>query len=651
MSLGLRIAGFDIDLFKEENVILNAVTKDLKDPSKVFSDYSQQFTVPASKNNNRVFQHCYSVDIDHRLDIRKTVEAEITVNTRFFRKGRVVILGVNMKGNKPDSYKIQFIGELSSLSGALGESNIRDLDLSDSSFSYDRSNIALRFTQFYGNGDIIFTLLSSKLRYYWDSGQTVPERDDYKNLAKGLNYLDLSPSVSIRYLFNKIATKNNLKFNISTEFDSILNGLYLFCDINKEDDSRDNIIQMSWMPPDGTSINDVFEVVHYGRYGLKNNRITINMTINDQAKDYDYRVYAIDQDTKEVILPRTGEELKKGNFDFIFNRNNWKGSLIFYVISKYPMSYTTVCSVFEYASVNQFSYVIGRFGYSDMRDYDVTAYLPAITQTDFVSSLVKMFNLVIIPDGDTYSFMTYSEWRERGVIWNLSDFVDVGDYTINREELPKMFDFTFNENDSFLMDEFRKRFNRDYGNLKYNVEEKNIYTSDTKEIEVVFDNAIFERVSDQENGNKTTIQTGFLESDQKLIHYAVVVPLEQYQIDMGGDPAYPWIVTQSLIPSHTQNIWNMWNNTVFGEEIEEYTNIKIQQSLFKRHYADEIKKMFNKNTRKINLPAIVSSNILLNIENNDKIDINGNIYEIDKMQINLSTNKIDFELSFYDKRI
>lgn len=650
MSLGLRIASFDIDLFKSENVILNALTKDLKDPSKVFSDYSQQFTVPASKNNNKVFKHFYSVDLDHSLDIRKTVEAELTVNSRFFRRGRIVVLGANMKGGKPDSYKIQFIGELSSLTGALGDSNIKDLDLYNLSFPYNRQNIAFRFSSLYDGGNIIFTLLSSKLRYYWDSGQTVPERDDFKNLAKGLNYLDLSPSVSIKYLFNKIAESKQLKFNISNEFNSILNNLFLFCDINTEDVEM-NVIKMNWMPPDGTSNDDVFDVVEYGFFGVKYAKFEIQMNVWDEAKDYDYRVYAIDQTTQEVILPTSGDNFVKGSNVFVFNRNNWRGKLVFYVTSKYPMSYSVRCTCMEFSAIQVHTRVVGNFGYSDQRNYDVTPYLPAITQIDFISSLVKMFNLVIIPDGDTYNFMTYREWRSKGVIWDLSDFIDVGDYQINREELPKMFDFSFNENDSFLMSEFRKRFNKDYGNLRYTLNEKDLYTSDTREIEVAFDNAIFERVSDQENGNKTTIQAGFLESEQKLIHYAVVVPLEDYKIDMGGDPAYPWIVTQALIPTHVQNIWNMWNSTVFGEEIEEYTGVKIQQSLFQRHYADDLKKMYNKNTRKVNITAIVSTNILLNIGNEDKILLNGSVFEIEKMTINLSTNQIDFELSFYDAKL
>ena len=42
-----------IDLFDYEAVNLNQKIKDVRDISKIFTDYSQSFKVPASSNNNR----------------------------------------------------------------------------------------------------------------------------------------------------------------------------------------------------------------------------------------------------------------------------------------------------------------------------------------------------------------------------------------------------------------------------------------------------------------------------------------------------------------------------------------------------------------------------------------------------------------------
>ena len=46
-----------LDLFKDESVSITDSIQNVKDPSKIFAPFSQQFSVPASKNNNKVFKH------------------------------------------------------------------------------------------------------------------------------------------------------------------------------------------------------------------------------------------------------------------------------------------------------------------------------------------------------------------------------------------------------------------------------------------------------------------------------------------------------------------------------------------------------------------------------------------------------------------
>ena len=49
-----------VDLFDDETVSLTSTIKDVKDIGKVFTDYSQTFTVPASDTNNKIFRHYYN---------------------------------------------------------------------------------------------------------------------------------------------------------------------------------------------------------------------------------------------------------------------------------------------------------------------------------------------------------------------------------------------------------------------------------------------------------------------------------------------------------------------------------------------------------------------------------------------------------------
>ena len=59
LQLQLYIEGQQIEMFKDESITLTQNITDVKELDAVLTDYSRTFTVPASKNNNKVFQHYY----------------------------------------------------------------------------------------------------------------------------------------------------------------------------------------------------------------------------------------------------------------------------------------------------------------------------------------------------------------------------------------------------------------------------------------------------------------------------------------------------------------------------------------------------------------------------------------------------------------
>ena len=49
-----------VDFFKDETISLTKAIKNVKDISKIQTSFSQKFTVPASKTNNKIFRHFYN---------------------------------------------------------------------------------------------------------------------------------------------------------------------------------------------------------------------------------------------------------------------------------------------------------------------------------------------------------------------------------------------------------------------------------------------------------------------------------------------------------------------------------------------------------------------------------------------------------------
>ena len=71
IDVQLYIENNRIDLFDDETISLTSSIQNVRDIAKVFSDYSQTFTVPANDRNNKLFKHFYNFSNICRLPFTK----------------------------------------------------------------------------------------------------------------------------------------------------------------------------------------------------------------------------------------------------------------------------------------------------------------------------------------------------------------------------------------------------------------------------------------------------------------------------------------------------------------------------------------------------------------------------------------------------
>ena len=96
-QIQVYIEGHKLELFEDEQIQINSSVQNIADISKVFTDFSQSFTVPASTVNNAIFEHFYQSDVDSTIDhnIRRSALIEIDLTT--FRRGKIQIEKANIK--------------------------------------------------------------------------------------------------------------------------------------------------------------------------------------------------------------------------------------------------------------------------------------------------------------------------------------------------------------------------------------------------------------------------------------------------------------------------------------------------------------------------------------------------------------------------
>ena len=216
--VNLFINGELLDQYKDESVDIVSSVLDVSDITKNTGDYSKGFTVPASKNNNRIFKHWYNASIDNGFDARTKVEGSIDIDGVPFKLGTFRLNQCNIVKGRIESYKINFFGKLPNIKDTLGDDLLSDINFVKFDHEWEGNNIKkglrgelLSLTE----RDLIYTPMASK-RYFYDSDSSAGDFDD-KNIniasggnsthATGIVWNDLRPSIKAKTIIDNIQHK------------------------------------------------------------------------------------------------------------------------------------------------------------------------------------------------------------------------------------------------------------------------------------------------------------------------------------------------------------------------------------------------------------------------------------------------------------
>ena len=128
----IYIEGERIELFADEIISLTSSVQNVQDIAKVFTDFTQSFTVPASPYNNAIFQHFYESAVDGTIDHQLRREARIEIDLIPFRTGKIQIEKSNLKKGMVESYTITFYGDIRTLQDYFGEEDRKSTRLNSS---------------------------------------------------------------------------------------------------------------------------------------------------------------------------------------------------------------------------------------------------------------------------------------------------------------------------------------------------------------------------------------------------------------------------------------------------------------------------------------------------------------------------------------
>ena len=674
-----------VDLFKDESITITDSILNVRDISKVFTPFSQQFNLPASKANSKLFRHYENENVLNSFDARYRHDAIIKLNGIDYKKGKIQFKSVDLKDNAAYAYKIVFFGDTVELKEILGDTTLGGLIYDPSlNFEYTDANIVakLQTSQAAASSDVIVANI------HHTKNMRIDEDGIYRDYATDqyLQWTDVKPAIrctSIIEAINNTYPEIDIKgFLRSTTF----NPLYMWLHKNEGyitnavegGDSfvvRNRFRQSSgdWEFQSATpaSYLDV-RTVFIPNTSANFLRYRFSLQINVGGSSVPYTVRFLNSSTEAIIQ----EWNLEGNFTVFrdFDRNSFSDDVLdvlVEIVAENTISLTQTLTVTRRQRPNNFgsfqdvwSAVYEPYtGNSAVENtFDIAQQMPKMKVIDFLSGLFKMFNLVVYkqPDG---SIMTQRApyWSNIGNAYDITKYVDMSKSTVERLFQHKEMEFKFKSKKSFLV-----QFSDDIQNTEFSQE---IYPNGGLSnfdgapyvVELPFEKMMYERLTDQSNGNQSYIQQGAM-LDRKFAP-TIGEPLlfcpelqantenEFVILLQNGDGIIPNYYNKPthLFPFPPYAAPNGRSSLNFGIEADEWTGVSAGSSnLFSDGYLDYTQAVFDINSRLLKVSAYLPLSIITKYQMNDTFVINSKPYRINKIKTNLLTNKTDLEL--YNKR-
>ena len=438
--LQLYIGTERVDLFKDESVSLTQTIQNVKDIAKVFTEFTQTFAVPASKENNKIFQHYYNFDIDFGFDARNKADARLELNDLPFKNGKIKLNSVDLKNNAAHTYHITFFGNTVNLKDVLGDDLLSSLGaLDDYSQVYDYANIRDTIQGFpTGNNNIAVPLITHTNRLIYNSGShstfdpEVTTNNIYPHGSgtqqqNGVDWKQFKYALRIQTIITAIETKYTIAngygsdivfsddfFNNATndEFDD----LFMWLHRKKGNVETPSFGDASWtrvtelgtetttgdydvMTPIANVSNGEFTInSSFGDYGNYDFDLLFNPTAGTSLLPYDVRI--TETNTGSVTI----ENGIVGLYSFYQNQELDDGTYTIDIRSEQLVSFAAggikwTADVEERDEDNvtldgtvSFSNA-ATFSTSAVFEFNITQQIPKIKIIDFLSGLFKMFNL------------------------------------------------------------------------------------------------------------------------------------------------------------------------------------------------------------------------------------------------------------------
>ena len=665
MRFSLVIDDTPVDLFNDESVSLTRQLKDLQDLSTVWTDYTQDFQIPASETNNAIFSDWFDENLvlgAWNPNLGK--DATIFINSLPVYYGRIELIGCKFKNGLPQLYNLVFYGTTKKILDIWGQSLLNSISWASYNHTADYANIQLSWNQSLLSGDILWPIAdyNQGWRYSQMKGVNGNIRD-----PRGVEVDDLRPSIRLRAMLTNVFLSAGYTLSGSFLTRPEMDDLYVLpmqtagplydptyyatgkfeASITPFTYTKTTFGTLSYIPiifpnvisnPSGNynSATGEYTANRYGNYSFY-----VGFDVNFTGSGSIAFVWMVNGRVmkNQFVNSSTG-----GVFYSYFDK-------ALSAQDKVTFAYRTY-SVCNAPTIMYFACTIAPQGIKGTTVSMADA-MPKVQVKDFVNGVLKTFNCILIPTGDTtIEIHNLNDWYALGTTKNWTQYIDVTDIEHDKLPIPKTIAMRHKENGMLASDYYRMINTRDYGSIEFNPLID--YPTDTFELESMFCVIVPQQMNEvNANGQKirnTDLQipvfmdqdSNSLQLDLTLFYYGGKYTVSnQYYFDGNLQTQLPLMTSYSAFPTT-----NATYSLAFGLETT-ISGDAPTATLWDMYWSDYLSRMYSTQSRLVKMNGVIPVGEWLTLKLNDTIAISGNYYKLQSLQYDMLTERASLELITY----
>ena len=666
-GVSVYIEGQKLDLFDDEQIKVTSIQQNVQDINAVLTDFSQSFTVPASTNNNAIFNHFYQNDVSQTIDQNIRRAAFIEIDLTLFRRGKISLEKSEVKNNKPYSYQITFYGDVTSLKDTFGESKLADITtLTSTDFNYTSANVSQRITDDATEQPIRFPLIVGRNVTYEDGAST----DISQTGSNSIAYNELFPAIAVFQIFNALQQLYSITFTGSFLNNERFRKAYLYCQ-NAENFifyTSAKLIEFNNLSQDPNNANttllatDFFDsatdVLTLNPYNVADtfpptlpanaeivqalHEINVQIT-NFGSLDTITDVYrngqlAYSYDTQNFSINILNENVNTNDQYQFFVRATDAVNLTVKITYRQRLTFISGTGAGSFFERNNFFTSLETVALD--ANFSVLSYMPDMKIVDFFKGILQMFNLTCYGTAENvFQVEPLDDWYSKGALVDITQYTDIKSTKIDRIKLFKNISFKYQQSECATNEAFRGLSGgREYGNRSALFP----YDGGEYKIDLPFENMMMHKFTNADLQVGKRIKTdGSTYITKPLVMYQYNTTNAGWRFNEGSGVTN----MSNYIPFGQDLLIGTTDVTLnFNADISTFLLIPVQDTLYRLYYEPYLFNLYNLKNRRTSVKTNLPISLLTSLQLNDRVIIRDKRFMIESMNSNLNTGDVELVL-------